>query len=1399
MSKKQIKELVIQTSSKGTREVLNEVASLNEALKGAVTASDALTGSLKGGAKYIGQVATAYANVTKSINGSVDAVRKLNTALNGDTKKATQSISAYLDNLQILNLELNSTSISANKAANALGRMASVSQLDKVISLLEDLTSETVHVVVGLEQLNNTMNKIETNTGKASARLKQARDNISEVGMFANRTNEELDGLGKTIGKAGEKTDKTKRNTDLYNNSLRRLNETGSSSARSFSKLAFGMNPLVSTYAAIAVNVYALTEAFRLLKDASALARLEEQTANFAASVSGVNVKGLARDLQALAGGALDSAEALKQAVRGISFGFSPELLRQLTEGARKASVALGRDFTDSMDRVIRGISKGEVELLDELGVVTRLETAFKDYARTAGLEADKLTDSQRKLALAQEVNLQLADKYSSFSTASSAMERLGTATTDASNAILKDLSAALEPAADTLAGWITGLRYTNDAQRKAAESYEIYQKAIEQNNTFQAAVALAEYTEQMELAYRQTIKGTKEYKANTAAIQNQQNQLASLKQVIGGVTIALGALAASKAIAAIPAIIAGFRTLAVVLATVRAAALGLAAPMAAATAPLWASVAAVGALVAAGYSLGMVLISLKNSFISGESFATEFGKTMSTAKGQLQELLESVGESVTGLADFDKASEDARYSTVAMAIATKEYNQAVKEGRTLDADKAKAAMQYLKDSKDSAVAASDLAKAMSRQKTDAENLYASLYQLSKVNLDVLADPKKFKELETTFENLKSSGVLAKGLSFDGGKGFAEASDAAKRLSDDYKILVESQEASLKISSIQNSGKKEEDLLNVTAELEAVNARLISQDSLRGTLSSKLTEEEVKQLQNKQWELMATKSQLETEYAREAVLRNIAVESAKAQAIAELDGASKSKLLEIERQTLETKKAAMGDKDTTEISQAIQLLDIDIEREKILENRASRLTAIETAQTIAMDNLTARNHLESEAIELKITQLQADIIRAGITKAEKEALAAQISILQNKLAITKELETLESARSKKELELSALERNTAKAGSESARVNALDLELKKKQEIYSIDLASGKLSEAEKAKRAQDLAFEQASLAGMKDGASFKDASNIMGNIAGLEGLTDLQSTFAGSMSGISDTYSKFLTDMEGKGGSFMDYLTNNIDGMSNVLSSSLSLAQAAFSQISDAKIASIDAEIEAEKRRDGKSEESLAKIKKLQAQKIKEETKAKKASVIMSTATAVMQAFAQMGPLGAPFAAALGAMGMLQLATIDKAASGQLAGLNSGSANLSISGGNRSNEIDVSRKANAGELAYLQGVTGTGTAGNFTPGKAIGGYSSAGTSIVVGESGPEVITPAVPVNVTPAGQAGSSVQITLSPVFNTSTIDSSGFEQLTQRFSRELYDGLERELRARNRTLDNL
>ena len=44
--------------------------------------------------------------------------------------------------------------------------------------------------------------------------------------------------------------------------------------------------------------------------------------------------------------------------------------------GTREAgvSIALGRDVTDSFNRLVRGVTKAEPELLDELGIILRLD-----------------------------------------------------------------------------------------------------------------------------------------------------------------------------------------------------------------------------------------------------------------------------------------------------------------------------------------------------------------------------------------------------------------------------------------------------------------------------------------------------------------------------------------------------------------------------------------------------------------------------------------------------------------------------------------------------------------------------------------------------------------------------------------------------------------------------------------------------------------------------------------------------------------------------------------------------------------------------------------------------------------------------------------------------------------
>jgi hypothetical protein len=214
-------------------------------------------------------------------------------------------------------------------------------------------------------------------------------------------------------------------------------------------------------------------------------------------------------------------------------------------------------------------------------------------------------------------------------------------------------------------------------------------------------------------------------------------------------------------------------------------------------------------------------------------------------------------------------------------------------------------------------------------------------------------------------------------------------------------------------------------------------------------------------------------------------------------------------------------------------------------------------------------------------------------------------------------------------------------------------------------------------------------------------------------------------------------------------------------------------------------KIAAIDSEIKAEKKRDGQSKESLAKIKAMEAKKNAIAKKAfdlnKKimiATAIASTAAAVVGVLAHEAPKMGFFASIpamlIAAMGLAQVAIIRRQkfeGGGGEAGI--ASAPQSISIGKRTNRIDVAARANAGELAYLRGDKGIGSsASQFMPtGGAAGmirNYAAGG--IIVGEQGPEMISPRGGIEVTPNGALGSG---TTNANFTINAVDAAGVEEV--------------------------
>ena len=168
---------------------------------------------------------------------------------------------------------------------------------------------------------------------------------------------------------------------------------------------------IVPAYAALAANIFAIGAAFRFLKSQADLANLEKSQVEFAYN-TGTALGHMTGKLREASGGMLGFKEASQATAIGLAQGFSGSQMEKLTEGARKVSAALGRDFEDSFDRLVRGASKAEPELLDELGIVLRLKTATENYAAAVGKSVTQLTAAERSQAVLIETQKQLDDKY---------------------------------------------------------------------------------------------------------------------------------------------------------------------------------------------------------------------------------------------------------------------------------------------------------------------------------------------------------------------------------------------------------------------------------------------------------------------------------------------------------------------------------------------------------------------------------------------------------------------------------------------------------------------------------------------------------------------------------------------------------------------------------------------------------------------------------------------------------------------------------------------------------------------------------------------------------------------------------------------------------------------------
>ena len=255
--------------------------------------------------------------------------------------------------------------------------------------------------------------------------------------------------------------------------------------ARDFANEQQGLGGLVRLYATVAANTYAAATAFKALSDAMNFTNMIAGLDALGAA-SGKSLGGLSKRVSDLTNGAVSMQDAMKIVAQTSSAGISSRDIERLTVVAKNASLALGLSMPDALSRLSRGVVKLEPELLDELGLFTKIGPATEAYARSLGKTTASLTDFEKRQAF---LNAIVKEGETSFAAlgdlATNPYEKLAATLKNLSQSGLGVLNKVLVPIVDFLSSSPTAL-----ATALGAVGISLVKQALPALGEFKAGLA---------------------------------------------------------------------------------------------------------------------------------------------------------------------------------------------------------------------------------------------------------------------------------------------------------------------------------------------------------------------------------------------------------------------------------------------------------------------------------------------------------------------------------------------------------------------------------------------------------------------------------------------------------------------------------------------------------------------------------------------------------------------------------------------------------------------------------------------------------------------------------------------------------------------------------------------
>ena len=352
----------------------------------------------------------------------------------------------------------------------------------------------------------------------------------------SNKSTQSVQNQAQAVGTLGSKTQNTSKNVGELGRNMKGTAQITSNQTKAFAKQSQGMGGLVAAYATLAANVFAATAAFNALRRASEFQKVI-QGAQAMSQQLGISVNSMVEDLRLVTNNAISMEAAFRASAQAATASVSANAFRELAVVAKGAAVALGRDVQDSLDRLSRGVIKLEPELLDEIGIMVRLDDAVSEYAKQVGKAASDVTFLEKRQAFQNAVLDQGIRKFGELSKTVEASEfsQLAARFQDLSKGVLGFANNALEPVIATL------LRFPGAFEAAlglfAASIFKRAVPAISQMKAtgLEAAAAM----EQAALQQRELLQGNVDLRG--ALAKSTAKQLSSqITNTVGGIADSL-------------------------------------------------------------------------------------------------------------------------------------------------------------------------------------------------------------------------------------------------------------------------------------------------------------------------------------------------------------------------------------------------------------------------------------------------------------------------------------------------------------------------------------------------------------------------------------------------------------------------------------------------------------------------------------------------------------------------------------------------------------------------------------------------------------------------------------------------------------------------------------------